>query len=615
MGYWIGIILPLASVTGWTAATIAATKNSFGRCFAAVVPAIVAVLYACALSGCLSAGTTALLYGGIAVLAPAVFLLYRCGAFRRLMATPASAAAFASLILFCWWFRDGNFHIWDEFSFWGISSREMLATASLRDASSCIGYCLNYPQATDLLHYFFLRCGGDFEPVCYLGNFVLILSQGLPLLERTTTGKPLAFVSGIATLASLTSGFGLGFYSMCVDIALGMTFGYTAAGAILAQSATDLAFLLPSLALLPLVKRVGSLLAICCVLLAAFPVHALTRGRDFRTTRSSVLVALLLIALPLGAKLSWDRWSRTHDLDDTTFNLALIDFHGVVGAFSGDAPEKLRTIRGNFAKALLTVPVGGLENETAERFRVGETPFFRGAPLVAWIALIAVTCLAAYRKVRPRITSPWAFAVFFIFWGAFLAGMLVLYMFAFDDEEGPALAGYARYVAIWLTGAILVAASLLAGNRGWASAAFAAALLLAAPPNPETFETGRLPLREGFGPEFRFMRSVLPPGSRVYIVWEGSDGFERVVTKYELFPVRTNWEKWNGEPDAATWETELAGYDFVFFGNAKDSLRSKYARLFAPGTLSRDFFFSVRHGAGSELIPLRPDGNEGSGDS
>ncbi len=609
MGYWIGIVHPLTSVAGWTTAAVALAGMPFELGLAAVLPAIILVLYGCALAGRLSAGATLLVHGGNVLLPLALFLLHRRGTLRRLIVTPASCVVLVSVILFCWWFRDGSFHIWDEFSFWGISSREMLANASLRDASSCIGYCLNYPQASDLLHYFFLRAGGDFEFLCYLGNFVLILSQGIPLLAGRATRRGPVLVSCIAILASLTSGFGLGFYSMCVDIALGMTFGRAAAGMFLARSVTDLALVLPSLALLPLIKRAGTLLALCCALLAFFPLRSLMRRSHARTVRKAVILSLLIVALPSAAKLSWDWWVRTHELEDSTFNLAPITFSRIIGAFSENASERQKQTSANFARALLKTPVGGLEEETAERFHVTNVPFFfRGLPLAVWIAFVAALLFHAHRRAGSGVSSPWASVLFFVFWGIFLAGMLVLYLFAFDDEEGPALAGYARYMSIWLTGALFVAGAFLMETSRTGLAVLSVALLLTSPPNPETYETERLPLRLELEPKIRFMRSLLPPESSVYIVWEGSDGFERVVAKYELFPVRTNWENWNGEPDAAAWERELDGYDFVFLGNAGEALRAKYAPLFAPGTTSGDYFFSVRRGAGSLLLPLRPNG-------
>ena len=612
MGYWIGILQPLTAVAGWTTASAALTGISFELCLAAVLPSIILVLYGFALAGLLSEGTALLVYGGNILLLPALFLLRRKGALRRLIATPASCAVLLLVILFCWHFRDGSFHIWDEFSFWGISSREMLANASLRDASSCIGYCLNYPQATDLLHYFFLRGGGDFEFLCYLGNFAIILSQGIPLLAGSGARRAPAFAAGVAILASLTSGFGLGFYSMCVDIALGMTFGRAAAGMFLARGASDLALALPSLALLPLIKLAGTLLALCCALLAFFPLRSMMRRGHSRTRRTVVILAVLIVALPSAAKLSWDRYVRDTGLEDSTFNLAPITFPRIVGAFSESASERQKQTSANFARALLKTPVGGLEAETAERFHATNSPLFRGLQLALWIAFVAALFYHAHRRAGAGEFSPWASALFFAFWGVFLAGMLVLYLFAFDDEEGPALAGYARYMSIWLTGALFVAGALLMETSRTGLAVLSVALLLTSPPNPEMYETERLPLRLELEPEVRFMRSVRPPGSSVYIVWEGSDGFERVVTKYELFPVRTNWENWNGEPDAAAWGRELVGYDFVFLGNAREALRAKYASLFAPGATSSDYFFSVRREAGPLLFPLRPN-EQGAG--
>ena len=118
MGYWIGILQPLTAVAGWTTASAALTGISFELCLAAVLPSIILVLYGFALAGLLSEGTALLVYGGNILLLPALVLLRRKGALRRLIATPASCAVLLLVILFCLHFRDGSFHIWDEFSFW-----------------------------------------------------------------------------------------------------------------------------------------------------------------------------------------------------------------------------------------------------------------------------------------------------------------------------------------------------------------------------------------------------------------------------------------------------------------------------------------------------------------
>ena len=50
-------------------------------------------------------------------------------------------------------------------------------------------------------------------------------------------------------------------------------------------------------------------------------------------------------------------------------------------------------------------------------------------------------CLLRGQRAGAGEFSPWASALFFAFWGAFLAGMLVLYLFAFDDADTLPTAG------------------------------------------------------------------------------------------------------------------------------------------------------------------------------
>jgi hypothetical protein len=109
------------------------------------------------------------------------------------------------------------------------------------------------------------------------------------------------------------------------------------------------------------------------------------------------------------------------------------------------------------------------------------------------------------------------------------------------------------------------------------------------------------------------IKSHISADKKVYIIWQGSDGHEVVITRYELFPRHGNFWFWSfGKPyprwDEDFWTYNLSlkeflekidGYDYLFVGHGDKQFWDKYYLLFREGKNARDaMIFKINKKAG-----------------
>jgi hypothetical protein len=218
-------------------------------------------------------------------------------------------------------------------------------------------------------------------------------------------------------------------------------------------------------------------------------------------------------------------------------------------------------------------------------------------------------CIADRRdRIRFVLSQAWVGACA----GAYALGLLVLYLFAFNQNEGPSLVGMGRYLGILALGAACVAfawALRTAGRslRGRLGAIVCVLMVLGfgytmsadgirfAQGGAMAESTDRQRVQALLGP----LVGEMAPSSRVYLVWQGSQGLEFYTSRYELAPRISSRGCWSlGEPRyegdiwtcalaPETWSRQLAqGFDYVLVARADDRFWADYAALFdTPGGL------------------------------
>jgi len=591
---YAGWFLFLAGTTPWPSAALPLFITS----------SAIAVLYAFSLAG--------LLLPGAWVLAGLGFALGLAGLvrerkhpkdyFARLL--EPGPAIFFFLAVLLWLLLSGTYYSsWDEFSHWGFIAKEIVLRDALPPLESALRF-KDYPPATALFQYYAVFFTGWSEGATSFAQSLVLLAAATALLQGSTWKQGLRLAAVISSAYLLLLVFNYKPQSLYVDHVLGFLFGASIASALLSDPGDrgTLLRLLPTLLILPVIKASGLILALLAA--GAIAVHHLIGlGREGHRDKlpASLVLCIALIAAPLLTAKSWDLRVKESGMTKTfKTEIAPADIRK---SFSSAADERDTTTVRNFTKALLGKQVG------------------RSLPALPLILILALGAFAAARKekrglenLQVRAAFLWMLAGFCIY--AF--GLLILYLYSFSSYEGPRLASFGRYMGVFFIGWSFVTAAFFlrlpsaevpsrpvtyAKTLIILAAAIALGSVLVRRDSPEKVRLHR-EIRE----KAAYASSKTPANSRIYVVWQASDGFEPQVLAYELAPRITStrggsWslgkpyapgDVWTADVQAADWRRILKDYDFVLLGNADKVFWDRFGGLFGDREKVRgEYLFKV----------------------
>jgi len=727
------VFVVLASVVGIAALVRLITRKDLCLCLFAVVPGIVGVLYVAALFGGLRPAGRGLFYGGIAAGAAAITL----GIFRRdsraLLADMVSPGPLLFLVAAAaYWacYREHAFFWWDEFSHWGPAAQELIFTKGLPGSGTWLAF-QDYPPGSALFEYFFAVNSQDSEAVIAFAHFILLAAPLTVLFagQRWKQAHWVGLTLALVLLLVFTRGYE--FLSIYVDSLLSVYFGVTLVVWLGSTSWSTAAYVIPSLFMLPLLKKAGYYMALvsaavivvdACLRLAAanssggqtlrsiLGTMALRIGLAIKWiwefTRASRAAILLLVLLPLTAVLgafvdgflavglfivvcvmaflvspsrwfaavaafrrtgtvgtcaiwaalafapfashySWQHWVRGNALRSTFAMRPWQSYSDVVHAFGESPTERetgtLKAFMERFRRARLsaydTTLYSALRKRAALFERIDPPRLSASYWSVCILGLFALAAWTAGTGAAPRMRLAAAGSIVFISYAVYMLGLLANYIQAFTKVEGLRVAGFERYAWTYLMGMALLACGLLAlhARRGDAASpaqrksAMAGVLLLTAYlyvfENPRAFivppasGAPRVEIREEIRPRVEFVRRHTSADDRVFIVYQGKNGLEFWVTRYELMPRQCNLKDWSLgmffykgswlgsrlSPDH--WKQMLARYCYshVFVAQADGEFWATYGQIFDTGSNEGDFLFRVTASADNEihLTPVR----------
>lgn len=563
--------------------------------FLPLFAAIISLLYVGAFVGILFWATGAVVLAGVAL---AVRVAWRSldGSLARPRLNVGVISFLAAVVLVGWRLRHAAFLGWDEFSHWGLASREIILNHALPGRVSPV-LLRDYPPAASLFHYF-VAVGDLSEPTLYRAHALLALSALAALCGRGRRWlAPVTVVFGYFGLYA----FCRGFQTLDVDHLVALFFGCGLGAYFVWDDDSRILRLIPVVFVLPLLKAVGLLLAILLVGIVGC-------DRWFAHDRRSgtrVSLALLVLA-PILASASWSAHVR-HLAAPTSFPIRP-SASAVIDALS---PEPLspraRATRAAFSDALRTLPVGPDRLEEPARAGPSALPSWT-LTTREWLAafVIAAGVLAAALGAGQRRRFAVCLGGLAVCVVAHLGGLLFLYLFSFSEYEGVRLASFGRYVGLLMFGLALVTFAWMAkaldtpGSRVplvyACLAATTVGMLVTAP--AEAFRFGRdgaLPLQ----PIRRQAQELLAPllpyialDGHVYVVVTGTGGYEALLARYELSPRLINADCWSLGPPrfqgdvwscaltAAEWAQRLQDYDYVVLGITDDRFWQDYGELF-----------------------------------
>ncbi|CAO0820150.1 DUF2029 domain-containing protein [Desulfarculales bacterium] len=495
--FGVPLLLPM-SIIGYALLLHASWRRHAELCLLAAISGVMGLLYLASLAGLLLQGAVVIFYGGLVCLTWGLYLGWHYHDHgRRLVefCTPGLTLFLLASLGYHLVLPNVTMQLWDEFSHWGVMTKELLVTNQLPSPHGAVMF-KDYPPGVNLLHYWASVNSIPNEAAYYLGHFMLLAAPLAAFLAPLTWRRPGWIVASLFMICAILVTLSVFICSLMVDVVLGL---FLAAGMFLAARChlgrREVFLFVPLLLALPLIKSTGTLFAWMVISLlvlnslAAKPWRRQSSGPGSasdplplapaapmvslvelevhlqETAQPSpalnrpwmmTLALLLILAAPLAAGQTWEHHLASLDIG-ASFQTQKIDLPTAYQAFSDQASDKQKLIRQKFAQALLDQ---SLSNYLVERERslvvwlkqnlgLPVDGLLPGLGLVPWLGLWGLLVLAGVLRHRGtawrwRLLRVWLLMLVF---GAFyLVGLMLLYMFSFSEFEGPRLASFVRYV-------------------------------------------------------------------------------------------------------------------------------------------------------------------------
>ncbi len=529
---------------------------------------IVAALYVFGWFGVLKPGAYGVLGTGI--------LLFLRDVWRRPenYFTPGLAFFLCSGVFIWLRYRHAEFYSWDEFV-WGIVSKDIFFRHGLYVKESAIVF-KDYPPGTNLAHYFFYFTDKFSEGLSFTAAF-LVFAAGFSVLIDLAPRRLwiLAAVTAAAFLVKI--GLGEGLQTLMVDDMIGCVFG---AALVLAFSVLktprDKMWLAPFFAVLPLLKTIGIVLV--AILFAAIAVIGLVEGQPRKRLAGALL---LLISVAAAFHWSWGHWKANIEAVQTV-PYAKVKWQDIQRVFMGEGSAREQAVVAGWKTNLWG-------SEFAKWFR-----------RLFWFMLAAIILMRKHGAETRKIGA--IFLTLTLGWIFYLGVHFFVYLFMFPPYEAVRLISFERYqsqyvIAFYMV-CLAVVLDLLAHHRKKPIALLFIALIAIVPlksvPQTDFFsmDVKSSPERQQLQPLVRLAERRIPPGSHVWVIFQHSNGLEKMIMAYELAPSMVNFEIWSlGTPaDAADvwtvgltrpeWEKYLRAYDYVIVGRPNADFWARYGGLF-----------------------------------
>ncbi len=573
-------------------------------------------MYIGGLAGLRGAAAMLLLAAALAGLLTAALAVQNRRADWRTLITPGFAA-FTLVFGWVWLAQTGRCPIeWDDFSHWALVVKNMGTDigGTFGNAVAATTLFRDYPPGLALLQW--LAVG---QPdMLYRVNSLFLLAMVWPVFARVSWRRwYLALPLTVICLVLPATLFHTPYTSVYADPALGMLLGYVLYAYWDApEGGVPWGVLAAASAALTLVKPIGVALAALAWLWMALQKKS-WRGQS--GWRRALPVWPLLAALVTFA--SWRAYCHA---------LAV----PAMWQTDGITPAALRDLLLRRAPAYRYDVIVYFAREFLLGRLLGGT--LRVSPAILWLMLSGMVALWAHGQDRARrreINRAWLLlsAAFAIYAGA----LLLLYVFVFSPVEAVNLASMDRYIGALIMGATawLVCAVCRDLRRvQWRRAVPTVLLLcalLAALADPVALRKGLIDPRA----QIRFSRQALVPfdrakatvqfsgadeaQARVYVVAQGSVGYEYFQARYMFTPIHVNpndhsWALPLEAGAPARWAEALrdGGYTHIYLHAIGDdgAWTAVYAPLFAdPANIRAGETYVIDWQAGKpKLTRLQP---------
>lgn len=570
------MILFSLSLLGWMLAAQTTLRMPAALAPVTAITLITLILYVFGLADMLPQGRTLLSYGGN-ILLPLVLLSTPAEERKSIVRSPGFLLFLVIAVLSYFKLRTSTFSNNDEFSHWGLIAKELFLNDSLVK-SNFITEFKTYPPASAVWQYFVLFRHPFNEGLVNFAQSILLFAPLCALFTPLQwSQKRLIALTLVAMYLALFT-FGHGVKTTLIDHVLGVYFGAAFAVYLLSTNRKRYLTLALILALLPLLKSAGLLLAIIAALFITLDSLFISRERPWA-------YLLLCWSALFASYFSWQHYLATNDLLIGAFS----DYstqQTIASLFHGQLSQLQQGIVRDFMHAFMFEGV-------ARSPRVWSTPLFWLIffGLMAW----TVSRRQAHVKVRFAFLSA-GLLVFSI-------GLLSLYLFTFGEYEARILAAFGRYMGIYFLGLAVALMALFIKDppqRIFKSSLglFVLVMAVAAPWKAYDFMLRGEKPSKNLKPvqaalESSHIESLAGPQESVYVIWQNAKGYEHWALRYQLAPRTVNaacsnlgpqtdeQDVWSCDKTPGELAAVLSRYDTVWIARSDARLSEKYGEVLA----------------------------------
>ncbi len=199
-------------------------------------------------------------------------------------------------------------------------------------------------------------------------------------------------------------------------------------------------------------------------------------------------------------------------------------------------------------------------------------------------------------------------------------------MYLFSEYEGPQLASLERYIGVFFLAFYLCGFGLIIKVRAFRNyfvLSIVALLVFIYPPvfkNVYPFYLGNPKFsaeRDNLTLVAQEMTRKIPETSRVWFIWQKSNGFEAMVVRYEIAPRKMNswsWsvgDKYNDEDlwtrkiSTQDFEKELNDFDYLYFGRVDENFVKNYGMFLDSAPDNGSLYNIIKSSDGIKLVRQR----------
>ncbi len=438
--------------------------------------------------------------------------------------------------------------------------------------------------------------GPQFNEQALLFSIGLIFIAGFCALKPAAQSFKTGFLAFLFYSAVIYPFSSIGIGSIYVDTSVGVLFGLSLASIFDGETKTDLFATLGLVAFMGICKETSFLFGLLCV-----GILVIKFARQKKLVSSFGLILLGGLVFMFFNFFLWQRHLQSVGLSQAPAESSLL---ALKADFLQVSARTIKTLDIFYSCSLTCAFPIIFESKTFDWLHL------RGTVLIDFLAIGA-----AFLYFRKRFE----FAVgYFLGFAGYTVVLLIFWLYVTSEYEGFILASYRRYYGTFFLafGLLLYRMAIeqkLIERKNFR--VFSGLFLLCFFPNPKMFRPASLKKivspslaqmlhldqsinRDSVKPMIQKVLSQTPNDSKLWIIWQGSDGFEIIVSRLELAPrllprlpsslgdpYKDHHHHENGDPWTVNltideFQKNLDEIDYVVLGHIDSNFQLHYASLF-----------------------------------